>query len=386
MGITKFMTPEIIFGSHSLSQVGESLLRLGAKKIFVVSDPGVVNATWVEKTVHYLKECKLDYRLWTNITPNPKDVEIETGARVYDESDCDAVLGVGGGSAMDAAKAIALLGTNKGPVHQYEGIDRVVHPLPPMVMVPTTAGSGAEVSQFSIIVDSRRKIKMAITSKSLIPDIAIIDPHTLMTKDARLTANTGMDALSHAIESYISLAATSLTEVHSLKAIRLIAKYLRPSVASRYNREAKEAMAMASLHAGMAFSNAILGAVHAISHQLGGYLDLPHGEVNAILLPYVLEFNMISAPEKYKQIAADFGENINGLSLTDSACLAVKAVKDLARDLDIPDTLPNLILQEEQIDFLSSNAVQDACMVTNPRDMSANEVNMLLQRVLRCER
>lgn len=380
------MAPEIIFGSHSISQVGESLLRLGAKKIFVVSDPGVVQAAWTEKAIHYLKKSRLDYCLWTDITPNPKDMEIEAGAQLYGEIGCDAVLGIGGGSAMDAAKAIALLGTNKGPIHQYEGIDRVVHPLPPMVMIPTTAGSGAEVSQFSIIADSTRKVKMAITSKSLIPDIAIIDPQTLTTKDARLTANTGMDALSHAIESYISLAATSLTEVHSLKAIRLIAKYLRPSVASRYNLKAKEAMAMASLHAGLAFSNAILGAVHAISHQLGGYLDLPHGEVNAILLPYVLEFNMISAPEKYRHIAASFGENTSGLCMTDAAALAIKAVRKLARDLNIPDSLPDLVLQKEQIEFLSKNAVQDACMVTNPRDMSAKEVNTLLQKVLRCER
>ncbi|MBA4602516.1 iron-containing alcohol dehydrogenase [Thermoactinomyces mirandus] len=385
MGITKFMTPEIIFGFHSLGQVGESMLRLGAKKIFVVSDPGVVDAAWVEKAIGYLKQSNLDYHLWTNITPNPKDVEIDAGVREYAENGCDAVLGIGGGSAMDAAKAIALLGTNEGTIHQYEGIDRVIHPLPPMVMVPTTAGSGAEVSQFSIIVDSKRKVKMAITSKSLIPDIAIIDPHTLMTKDTRLTANTGMDALTHAIESCISLAATSLTEVHSLEAIRLIAKYLRPSAASRYNRKAKEAMAMASLHAGIAFSNAILGAVHAISHQLGGYLDLPHGEVNAILLPHVLEFNMIAAPEKYRKIAATFGENTSGLSLTDAAFLAVKAVKDLVRDLDIPDSFPDLVLQKKQIDFLSNNAVQDACMVTNPRDMSAKDVNMLLQKVLRCE-
>lgn len=385
MRITKFMTPEIIFGTHSLSQVGESMLRLGAKKVFVVSDPGVVNVGWVEQAIHYLKECKLDYYLWTDTTPNPKDYEVEAGVKAYRESGCNAVVGIGGGSAIDAAKSIALLGTNEGTIHQYEGVDHVTRPLPPMVMIPTTAGSGSEVSQFSIIVDSKRKVKMTIISKSLIPDIAIIDPQTLMTKDARLTANTGMDALTHAIESYISLAATPLTEGYSLQAIHLIAKYLRPSVASQHNREAKEGMAMASLQAGIAFSNAILGAVHAMSHQLGGFLDLPHGEVNAILLPYVLEFNMISSPEKYKNIAAAFGENVNGLSLTDAAQLAIKAVKDLASDINIPDSLSNLNLQEEQIDFLSHNAVQDACMVTNPRDMSVTDVKMLFHKVLRCD-
>lgn len=382
MGTFKFMTPEIIFGTNSLSQIGDSMLRLGAKKVFVVSDMGVLNAGWVELAIRYLKDCKLDYCLWTDSTPNPKDYEVEKGVQAYMESGCNAVVGIGGGSAIDAAKSIALLATNGGTIQQYEGVDLVTRPLPPMVMVPTTAGAGSEVSQFSIIVHSKRKVKMTIISKSLIPDIAIIDPQTLMTKDARLTANTGMDALTHAIESYISLAATPLTEGYSLQAIRLIAKFLRPSVASRHNREAKEAMAMASLQAGIAFSNSVLGAVHAMSHQLGGLLDLPHGEVNAILLPYVLEYNLISCPEKYKQISVAFGENVEGLSLTEAARRAIRAVKELAGDLDIPDSLSNLRLKEEQIDFLSHNAVNDACMITNPRDMEAADVKMLFRKAL----
>ncbi|WP_054797426.1 MULTISPECIES: iron-containing alcohol dehydrogenase [unclassified Paenibacillus] len=382
MGIFKFMTPEIIFGTNALSQIGESLLRLGAKKVFVVSDKGVLNSGWVELAVRYLKECKLDYCLWTELTPNPKDYEVEKGVRTYMESGCNSVVGIGGGSAIDAAKSVALLATNSGTIQQYEGVDLVTRPLPPMVMVPTTAGSGSEVSQFSIIRNSKHKVKMTIISKSLIPDIAIIDPQTLMTKDARLTAHTGMDVLSHAIESYISLAATPMTEGYSLQAIRLIANYLRPSVASQHNREAKEAMAMASLQAGIAFSNSILGAVHAMSHQLGGLLDLPHGEVNSILLPYVLEYNLISCPEKFKNISEAFGENVDGLSLTAAARKAIGAVKELAGDLGISDSLSSLNLKEEQIDFMSHNAVHDACMTTNPRDMKAADVKMLFRLAL----
>ncbi len=377
------MTPEIIYGTHSLSQIGESVRRLGAKKVFIVSDPKVIDVGWVEQAIHYIQKSELDYYLWTDTTPNPKDFEVEAGCQAYHESGCNAVIGIGGGSAIDAAKSIALLGSNGGKIHQYEGVDCVIRPLPPMVMVPTTAGSGSEVSQFAIIVDSKRKVKMTIVSKSLIPDIAIIDPQTLMTKDARLTANTGMDALTHAIESYISLAATPLTEVYSLEAMRLIHKYLRPSVASQHNQEAKEAMAMASLLAGIAFSNAILGAVHALSHQLGGFLDLPHGEMNAILLPYVMEYNRIAAPEKYKKIAEVFGENVEGMSTTKASRLAVQAVIELACDLGIPDSLSHLDLKEEQIDFLSQNAVQDSCMVTNPRDMTVADVKKLFHRVLK---
>ncbi len=382
MQISKFMTPEIIFGDQAISQIGESLNRLGATRVFLVSDPGVVQAGWVEKVIHYLQEGRLTYHLWTSVTPNPKDYEIHAGVEAYRANECNAIVGVGGGSVIDAAKAIALLGTNEGSILQYEGVDKITRPLPPMVMIPTTAGSGSEVSQFSIIADTERKVKMTIISKSLIPDIAIIDPQTLMTKDSRLTANTGIDALSHAIESYISLAANPLTQVLSLQAMRLISENLRPSVASQYNPEAKQAMAMASLQAGIAFSNAILGAVHAMSHQLGGLLDIPHGEVNAILLPYVLEFNYIAAPEKYKNIAEALGENISGLSLHDASRRTLKAVKELARDLDIPESLSGLGLKEEHIDQLSQNAVLDVCMATNPRDMTVKDVKALFYRAL----
>ncbi|MED4751986.1 iron-containing alcohol dehydrogenase [Brevibacillus choshinensis] len=382
MQISKFMTPEIIFGNQSITQIGDSLRKLGATRVFLVSDPGVVNAGWVERIMEYLTQQRLEYHLWTNVTANPKDYEIHAGVAEYRTHECNAILGVGGGSAIDAAKAIALLGTNEGSIVEYEGVDKILHPLPPMVMVPTTAGSGSEVSQFSIIVDSARKVKMAIISKSLIPDIAIIDPQTLMTKDKQLTANTGMDVLTHAIESYISLAATPLTEVHSLQAMRLIAKHLRPSAASQYNAEAKQAMAMASLQAGIAFSNAILGAVHAMSHQLGGFLDAPHGEVNAILLPYVLEYNYIAAPEKYRQIAECLGENTAGLSSRESSRLALKAVKELARDLDCPESLSAIGLVPEQIELLSELALLDVCMTTNPRDMSAHDVATLFRQAL----
>jgi len=382
MQIFKFMTPEIIFGNQSLSQIGECLQRLGATKVFLVSDPGVLNAGWVERTIQYIKQCQLDYHLWTNVTPNPKDHEVHAGASEYRESECNAIVGIGGGSAIDAAKAIALLGTNGGNIHQYEGVDQISRPLPPMVMIPTTAGSGSEVSQFSIIGDSSRRVKMAIISKSLIPDIAIIDPQTLMTKDKQLTANTGMDALTHAIESYVSLAATPLTEVLSLQAMRLISQYLRPSAASQYNVEAKNAMAMASMQAGIAFSNAILGAVHAMSHQLGGFLDTPHGEANAILLPHVLEYNFIAAPAKYRNIAEALGENVVGLSQHETSRAVLKAVSELSNDLDIPKSLSELGLEPDQIDFLSSNAVRDVCMATNPRDMTAEDVKSLFCKAL----
>ena len=374
MNIFKFMTPEIIFGPEAMAQVGESLLRLGATRVFVVSDNGVLEASWVNKALAYLDEVKLSYVIWTGITPNPKDYEVADGAREYLETQCDAILAIGGGSPIDAAKGIALVATNGGNINDYEGIDKVTSPLPPMVAVPSTAGTGAEVSQFSIIVDSNTKVKMTIISKSLIPDIAIIDPIILTTKDTMLTAYTGMDALSHAVEAYVSLAATPLTDIHALSAIELIGKHLRSSVASNSNLDAKREMAMASLKTGLAFSNAILGAVHAMTHPLGGELDLPHGEANAILLPYVMEFNLPSCIERYVHVAVALGENINGLSKRAAALKAVDAVRSLSADICIPENLSEMGLKKEVIPYLSQCAIKDACLITNPRKATAKDI------------
>lgn len=382
MNISKFFAPEIIFGLDAISQVGESALRLGAKKIFVVTDCGVKENNWVDKALLYLEQAGLEYMVWSGITSNPKDSEVAEGARVYLSSHCDAILAVGGGSPIDAAKAVAIIASNGGKIQDYEGINKITKPLPPMIAVPSTAGSGSEVSQFAIIVDKQRKIKMAIISKSLVPDIAIIDPLLLQTKDSRLTAATGVDALSHAIESYVSLAATCLTDVHALKAIELIAENLRESVACRTNMQAKSAMAMASLHAGLAFSNAILGATHAMTHQVDGLLDLHHGETNAALLPHVMEFNLISCAEKYGRVAEALGENVAGLNKQDRAESAIVAVQRLVRDIGIRGGLSAMGLKEEYIPALSQNALNDACLVTNPRDADAEDLARIFRKAL----
>ncbi len=377
MNIFKFMTPEIIFGPKAMGQVGESLLRLGATRVFVVSDSGVQDARWVSKALRFLEEVGLTFVIWTGITPNPKDYEVTEGAKEYLKTECDAILAIGGGSPIDAAKAIALVATNGGTINDYEGIDKVSSPLPPMVAVPSTAGTGAEVSQFSIIVDSKNKVKMTIISKSLIPDIAIIDPVILTTKEKMLTASTGMDALSHAVEAYVSLAATPLTDIHALSAIELIGKHLRSSVSSNQNLKAKREMAMASLKAGLAFSNAILGAVHAMTHPLGGELDLPHGEANAILLPYVMEYNLPSCIDRYMLISVALGENINGISKRNAALKAVDAVRSLSRDILIPENLSEMGLKKEVIPYLSQCAVKDSCLITNPRKASAEDIEKI---------
>lgn len=374
MYISKFVTPEIIFGTGSLNQVGECCSRLGSSRVFLVADREIVNCGWIDKASVFLKKAALDYQLWTDFSANPRDYEVEEGNLLYGETGCDAVLAIGGGSTVDAAKAVATLSTNKGRIHNYEGIDMITEPMPPLIVVPSTAGSGAEVSQFAIISDSVRKIKMTIISKSLVPDIAVSDPFILSTVPGKVTAHTGMEALSHAIEAYLSLAATDMTDIHALHAIRLIAENLRSSVASQVDETAKIAMAKASLHAGIAFSNAVLGLAHAMTHQVGGLLDLPIGTISAVLLPYVMRFNMIACVDKYASIAEAMGAQTTNYSRREAAEKAIEMVQELAQDVGIPAGLSELGLPEDSIPELSKNAVKDACFITNPRDADVKDI------------
>jgi 1,3-propanediol dehydrogenase len=381
--VTKFVIPEIIFGIGSLNQVGDSLVRLGARRVFLATDPGVAAAGWVEKALPYLDEAGLEWVLWQNVSENPKDHEVQDGAAAYLDEGCDAILCVGGGSPMDAAKGVGLVATNGGHVLDYAGIDKITRPLPPMVMVPSTAGTGADVSQFAVITDTKAHAKQMLASKSLVPDISVTDPLLLTTKSRELTAYSGMDALTHAIEAYVSVAANPLTDVHALSAIELISQNLRPSVASRENMTAKVNMAMASLKAGICLSNAALGATHAITHQLGGLLDLPHGQANAAVLPQVMEFNLISDPARFAAIARAMGEGGESLSVRDSAVLAVRAVRNLASDIGIPAVVTGLeAVRQETLDHMVANSLRDLCLITNPRDMAAGDLEQLFRSVL----
>ncbi|MDF2903068.1 MAG: NAD-dependent methanol dehydrogenase [Bacillus sp. (in: firmicutes)] len=382
MHISKFVTPEIIFGKNSIKQAGDACLRLGAKKVLIVSDYGVANAGWLEIVISICKESKLSFATFIEVTENPKDKDVNAGCRTYLANECDAIIGLGGGSALDAAKAIAILAVNGGKISDYEGVDKIEKPLPPMIMIMTTAGSGSEVSQFSVIVDSERQKKMIIVSKTLVPDIAIVDPYTLVTKGSSLTAATGMDVLTHAVEAYVSSAATPLTDVQARNALTLVSKYLRPSVASKTNEEAKEAMAMASLQAGLAFSNAILGAVHAISHAIGGILPMSHGEINSVLLPHVMDFNFIAAPNRFAEIAEFLGIDIRGLTQRDAGKEAIEFVRELSADIGAPQRLSEVGMTGDMIDWVSQLALDDACMITNPRDVTLEDVKKLLINAL----
>ncbi len=382
MNISKFVAPEIIFGRGSLSQIGESVVRIGVSKVFLVSDAGVINAGWVDQAVHYLHAAGLETEIFSALSTNPKDFEVTEGVIRYLKSGCDGIVAVGGGSPTDVAKAIATLATNGGKLQDYEGINKITSPLPPMVIVPSTAGAGSEVSQFAIIVDTARKLKMSIISKSLVPDIAIVDPELLKTKDAKLAAATGLDALTHGIESYVSLAATPLTDIHALKTIQLISQNMRLAVADRQDMEANTNMAMASLTAGLAFSNAILGATHAMTHQVDGLIDQHHGETNAAILPHVMEFNLATCPDRFREIAIALGEDVAGLEPLAAAALSIGAVKRLIADIGLARGLAEFGLKEEFIPLLSQNAMKDACIVTNPRSATCEEIAAIFRKAM----
>ena len=382
MNISKFVAPEIIFGRGSLSQLGESVVRIGASKVFLVSDEDVIKAGWVDLAVHYLHAAGLETEIFSSLTTNPKDFEVTEGVIRYKEARCDGIVAVGGGSPTDVAKAIAMLAANGGKLQDYEGINKISRPLPPMVIAPSTAGAGSEVSQFTIIVDTVRKLKMSIISKSLVPDIAIVDPELVKTMDAKLAAATGLDAFTHGIESYVSLAATPLTDIHALKAIQLSSQNLRRAVADRSDMEANTNMSMASLTAGLAFSNAILGATHAMTHQVDGLIDQHHGETNASILPHVMEFNLAACPDRFRDIAIAMGEDVTGLDQLAAAARSIEAVKRLIEDVGLAKGLADLGLREEFIPLLSRNAMRDACIVTNPRNASIEDIEAIFRKAM----
>jgi alcohol dehydrogenase len=375
--VSKFVIPEVIFGVGTLAEVGGAVRRVGGRRPMLVSDPGVLAAGWVDRALPYLADVHVQWRLWHDLTPNPKDDEVQEAFETYLESGCDALLAIGGGSCIDLAKAVAILSGNGGRILDYEGIDHATSPIPPMVMVPTTGGSGSDVSQFCVVTDTRRSLKVTIGGRALVPEISLTDPELLTTMPAELTAFTGIDALSHAIESAVSEACDFLCKGLALAAIREIAEHLPVAIADPLDLTAREGMARASLQAGMAFTNALLGATHAIAHQIGGALDLPHGLLNAILLPHVMRFNAETHAERYVDVAGALGIRTEGLDAAMAAARATERIEDLNRSLGIPSGLRELGVDPAAFDDFAVNALRDAYIATNPRPVSEDDVRRI---------
>ena len=380
--LAKFHVPEIVFGPGALAELGHCAARLGARRPFLVTDPGLIEAGWADEAVAYLRQSELHPALWHDITPNPKDHEIEAAFQMYAEGGSDVIIGLGGGSCIDAAKGVAILSGNGGRILGYEGVDKVVRPIPPTVMVPSTSGTGADVSQFAVVTDTAARIKITIISRTLVPEISVIDPRLLTTMPDWLNGSTGLDALTHGIEAFVSRAHNLLTDSHALHAVALITRHLLGTQLRPKETIPRLAMALGSLEAGMAFTNAILGATHAMSHQVGGQLDAPHGVLNAVLLPHVIRFNAKIWPERFVPLAAAGGIRTEGVPAGEVALLLAERVRELADEVGVPKGLAALGVTEAELPQMARTTLRDACMTTNPREADARDIEALFRAAL----
>lgn len=373
----KFVAPEFIFGVNARHRVGFYARNMMARRVFVVTDPGVIVAGWVRDVIADLTEVGIESVIFQELTSNPKDHEVMAGAEMYARERCDVIVAVGGGSVIDCAKAIGIVHTNGGHILDFEGADQIDIPGPPLICIPTTAGTAADISQFCIIVNSPERYKMAIISKCMVPDVALVDPETTLTMDSYLTACTGIDALTHAIEAYVSTASSPIVDVHALAAIKLIWNNIEQAVSMPSYMPARENMLLGSLQAGLAFSNASLGAVHALAHALGGFLDLPHGECNALLLEHVVRFNISKASDRYKQIGEAIGLEMTGITERQRARRITDALSHLRSRLGIVNSLAQRGVRSVDIPELAFHALNDACLVTNPRHAQIDDIKVI---------
>jgi alcohol dehydrogenase class IV len=380
--LRKFVAPEVIFGVGALHLAGQYGRNLGGSKALVVSDPGVLAAGWAQQVLASVEAAGLESTLFTQVTPNPRIDEANAGAAVYAEKGCDIIIAVGGGSAIDCAKCIGVLAANQGGLRTFVGVDKVGAPMPPTICIPTTAGTSADVSQFAVIVDREIKRKQLIISKTVVPDIALIDPATLTTMDAFLTACTGLDALVHALEAYVSLGRSPLTDNHALQAMRLISSNLLKSIAEPDNLDYRGNMMLGSLEAGLAFSNASLGAVHAMAHSLGGLLDLPHGQCNAMLLDGVVDFNYGYAEQRYRDAAAAMGIEVGGIPPGGIRKRLVAEIRRLRETAGLRDTLFLCGVHQSDVHELAKFALNDPCVVTNPRRPCQRDIEVIYEESL----
>lgn len=380
--LLKFHAPEIVFGIDSMAEAAHAALRLGGQRPLLVTDPGLIEAGWVDELVDHLRDQGVQAQVWSALTPNPKDHEITAGHEFYRSRGCDVLIALGGGSVIDAAKGIAILAANGGDILDYAGVDKATMPIPPLVVLPSTSGTGADVSQFCIVTDTTRNTKITILGRALVPDITVIDPRLLTTMPEWLNAATGLDALTHGIEAFVSLGHNQLTDHHALRAVVMVTENLVTTIEQPHEMSARVLMAQAALEAGLAFTNAILGAAHAMSHQVGGLLDLPHGVINGVLLPHVVRFNAEADPAPFAVIAANLGIADTRAPELESALALADHLQQLAQKVGVPRGLADLGVHDSDVPVLARNAMADACITTNPRAADEAQLQALFRAAL----
>ncbi|BEU03999.1 alcohol dehydrogenase [Agarivorans sp. OAG1] len=374
-----FYIPAInLMGAGCLSEAVVNIKASGFKSALIVTDEVLNKIGIVGKVETMLADAGVSAVVYDQTKPNPTITNVNEGLALLKQANCDCVISLGGGSPHDCAKGIALLAANGGEIKDYEGVDQSEKPQLPLIAINTTAGTASEMTRFCIITDEARYIKMAIVDKNVTPLLSVNDPELMLAKPASLTAATGMDALTHAIEAYVSTAATPVTDAVAIKAIEMIQANLRTAVANGSDLSARDNMAYAQFMAGMAFNNASLGYVHAIAHQLGGFYDLPHGVCNAILLPHVQQYNAQVVPERLADVAKAMGVDIAELSAEQAAEAGLEAIRQLSKDVNIPAGLEGLGVKADDFKVLAENALNDACGFTNPKQASHSEIVEIL--------
>ena len=369
-------------GKGAIREIANEVRGRGFKKAFVCSDPDLLKFGVTKKVTDVLENAGIPYEIYSQIKANPTIENVQTGVAAFKKSGADCIVAIGGGSSMDTAKAIGIIIANPefADVRSLEGVAPTKNKCVPIIAVPTTAGTAAEVTINYVITDAEKNRKMVCVDVHDIPVVAVVDPDMMSSMPKGLTAATGMDALTHAIEGYITKGAWAMSDMFHLKAIEIIAKSLRGAVAN--TPEGREGMALGQYIAGMGFSNVGLGIVHSMAHPLGALYDTPHGVANAILLPTVMEYNAEATGEKYRDIAKAMGvEGVDAMSLEDARKAAVAAVKQLSEDVGIPKDLKDIV-KEEDLDFLAQSAMDDACRPGNPKDPTKEDIVALYRSLL----
>ncbi|WP_025127868.1 L-threonine dehydrogenase [Pseudomonas sp. PH1b] len=379
MSSTFFIPAVNIMGIDCLDEAMSAIRNYGFRKALIVTDVGLAKAGVASMIAEKLAMQDIDSVIFDGAKPNPSIANVEQGLAQLQEAKCDFVISLGGGSPHDCAKGIALCATNGGQIRDYEGVDQSSKPQLPLIAINTTAGTASEMTRFCIITDESRHVKMAIVDRNVTPLLSVNDPALMVAMPKGLTAATGMDALTHAVEAYVSTAANPITDACALKAITMISHNLRQAVHDGSDLLARENMAYAQFLAGMAFNNASLGFVHAMAHQLGGFYDLPHGVCNAVLLPHVQSFNASVCAERLTDVAHAMGADIRGFSPEEGAQAAIAAIRTLARDVDIPAGLRELGAKLQDIPVLAANALKDACGLTNPRPAEQRQIEEIFR-------
>lgn len=382
--VFRYEIPTIIeFGNGSIRMLADHVKALGGTKVLIVADPGVVQAGVVDHLIAPLALANIPHVVFSEIEADPEIESVEKGTAFAKSECCDLVVGVGGGSSLDTAKAIGLMITNPGHIRDYVGINKVTHRGAPVIAVPTTAGTGSEITIWSVLSDKKNKIKLSVGSPYNCPTLAIGDPELTVTLPPHITAATGMDALTHALESYVNKATQPISEGLSVQAMKMIAKSLRLAVVQGENVQARHDMLLASLIAAMAFNSTRLGLAHALALPLGAHFKIPHGTVNAILLPEVMQFNIMGNSGKYAEIAAIFGEKIDHLSQREAAERSVTAIRQLKSDVGITQTLSDYGVEENALDYIVEEAMTSGNVPVNPRKPTVEDMKNICRAAMR---